>query len=178
MRRATTKPRKTLEGFGDHRSADTWARIAGIPRSTFYRYIKEGRTVEDIFKLHGLTYVSENPAVETRKPRYGKRMAESQQTMYALLLVSGYIRSEGPEVVDVRLLNKNSKHAINFNGKPFGVYNYKSGELLLSSGEGIPLNKIDPEVVRVLRNSRGKWELHPDTRKHMVLKFMEEHSKG
>lgn len=167
IQRAEARSRK-YEGFGDCRSAASWARTAGVPLSSFHRYLKAGMTVEQIFELRGATYNAENPKSAARKPRYGQRMNETREWVYAILLASGYVMNEGPECVEVRRADYNGNHVITFHGRPFGVYNYKSGGLKLSGGEGIPLQDISPYEVLVLRNSRGLWEPHPTTRKQVL----------
>lgn len=157
---------RTYEGFGDRRSAATWARLAGIPRTSFWRYLQAGMTVEEIFELRGATYKAESPKPGTRKPRYSAKMTETRMMLYRLLTVSGYILNEGPECIDVKPL-QNKQHAITFHGRPFGSYNYKTGILLLSRGEYIPINELDWATTRVLRNSYGFWEPHPQTRQEV-----------
>lgn len=164
--------RRTYEGFGDRRSAAVWARTAGIPYTSFCRYLRAGMTVEEIFALRGATYKAENPRANGRKPRYSAQMEETRQLIYRLLTVSGYILNEGPECVDVKPLRK-GQHAIAFHGRPFGSYNYRTGMLRLFRDELIPIQELDWSTTKVLRNSYGLWEAHPATR-FEVNKWMAE----
>lgn len=155
--------RRTYEGFGDQRSAAVWARTAGIPYTSFCRYLRAGMTVEEIFTLRGATYKAENPEAKRRKPRYSAQMEETRQLIFRLLTVSGYVINDRPECVDVKPL-RNGLHAIAFNGRPFGSYNYRTGMLKLFRDELIPIKELDWSTTKVLRNSYGLWEAHPATR--------------
>lgn len=168
---------RKYDGFGDSRSAASWARTAGVPLTSFHRYLKEGMTVEQIFELRGATYEAENPKSTARKDRYGRRMKEAQEMAYTILSTSGYIINDGPECIGVRKIDNNANLAITFHGRPFGAYNYRSGGLTLSGGEGIPMKEVSIYDAWVLRNGRGQWEPHPETRKIMWKLFYEKMAK-
>ena len=152
---------KTYEGFGDKRSASHWARIAGLPRTTFWRYLQEGLTVEEIFKLRGCSYTSENPEARPRKDRQGARMEETRLAAEQLINASGYRVERGSVLVEIL---GGTRHRVTYNGQPFGTYNYKTDSLQLSGGEGLRLKDPLVEGQQVLRVANGTWELHPRTR--------------
>lgn len=161
------KIHKQYEGFGDRRSAATWARISGIPRSTFHRYLQQGLTVEQIFELRGCTYTAENPKSTTRKPRHGARMEETRLAMVELLSSSGY-PVEAYESVGVRPLN-GTRQVVTYKGRPVGQYNYKTGVLYLGNGESLRVREPIVEEPKILRGSYGMWEIHPVTRRKIFL---------
>lgn len=160
-KRVMTK-RTLYEGFGEYRSAADWARIAGVPRSSFARYLQQGMTVEDIFEMRCVIYGDPKAVGSYRKPRQSAVMKEIQETMYNILVLSGYVLTEKLDSVEVSPAN-NQRHIVTFNGRPFGVYHYKTGALQLSKGTGIPLKLPGLEDVRVVRNNLGQWEPHPAT---------------
>lgn len=162
------KAKRTMyEGFGEYRSAADWARIVGVHRATFGRYLQQGMTVEEIFATRCVIYRGHEAVGTYRKPRQSATMKETQETIYNLLMLSGYVLDEKLDSVEVRPTN-NQRHLVAFKGRPFGVYNYKTGELRLSKGTGIPLKLPGLEDVRVVRNQLGLWEPHPATTKEVL----------
>ena len=159
-----------VEGFGELRSAAEWARIVGVHRSTFSRYLQQGLTVEDVFRARGIMYRDQGKPVKCRKPRQSAEMRETQSVIYQLLTWSGYTIDVGPESVEVKPTN-NQRHLITFKGLPFGEYNYRTGELKLSNKTGIPLKMPGLDFPLVSRNHIGLWEPHPETvREILALK--------
>lgn len=50
------KRHQKIEGFGEQHGLREWARIAGIPHVSLRRYLLNGLTVEEVFKLRGIKY--------------------------------------------------------------------------------------------------------------------------
>ena len=151
-----------IEGFGELRHAADWARIVGVHRSTFGRYLQQGLTVEEIFAARKVVYRGPGTIGNFRKPRQSAAMRETQETIYMLLVMSGYAVDEGLESVEVKPTN-NQRHLVSFEGKPFGEYNYKTGELKLGNKTGIPLKLPGLDNPLVRQNNLGLWEPHPET---------------
>lgn len=42
------------EGFGENLTLAGWARIFGLPRTTIWRYLKRGLTIEEIAYIRGV----------------------------------------------------------------------------------------------------------------------------
>ena len=162
------QPNDVLEGFGARHTAKQWAELLGIPFRILHYYIEsEGLTVEAIYARYG--YVYQAPEPKGRKPRMGAQMLKTQQRMYELLLISGYIGpDDGLDDVQVRAMGTNPQHLVVFKDHKMGVYNYTTGGLRLNSGEGLPLWKLEWEDVKIRRNAMGMWEAHPDTRALMA----------
>lgn len=153
-------PHQVYEGFGDTRSAAHWARIARVPRTTFWRHLKAGRSVEDIFALYGRTYTGESPEVQKRT-RWGARMLETKTLLHDLLRRSEY----STEDVGVAPL-RGTALQITYNGGPLGVYDYKADRLTLTNGESLRLKEplIEADKIKIARYDNGLWEVHPKTR--------------
>jgi len=43
-------------GFGEEHTNAEWAKLFGLPRNTFSRYLQRGLTVEQIAQLRGVKY--------------------------------------------------------------------------------------------------------------------------
>ena len=44
----------TVKGFGRELSASGWAKLLGLGRTTVWRYIKKGLTIEEIADVRGI----------------------------------------------------------------------------------------------------------------------------
>jgi response regulator of citrate/malate metabolism len=44
------------KGFGETHTAPKWAELFGISRTSMWRYMKQGLTVEQVAKLRGIKY--------------------------------------------------------------------------------------------------------------------------
>lgn len=45
---------KTFEGFGQRKTCAEWSRTLGINKTTVWRYLQRGLTVEEIAKIRGI----------------------------------------------------------------------------------------------------------------------------
>ena len=45
-------------GFGEEHTNAEWAKLFGLPRNTFRRYLTKGLTVEQIAQLRGIKYLA------------------------------------------------------------------------------------------------------------------------
>lgn len=154
-----------FEGFGANHTAGMWAELLDIPLYIFRYYVEsEKLTVEDIYRRYG--YLYQAPAEKERKPRQGSRMAETQQRIHLLLVLSGYVEARPGDIV-VKAIDKNGNHRVDYQRRLLGVYNYRDGTLRLKNGEGLPLRELEAAEVDAMiqRAPDGFWVLHPDTRR-------------
>lgn len=168
MNKKSIQKQDTLEGFSASHTASQWSELLGIPFRILKYYMEcESLTIEGIYTRYGYTYQA--PELKERKSRMGHQMRNTQQRIYELLLLSGYIGPEDDlDSVLVTTWGKNGQHLVNFKGQKVGVYSYRDGGLRLSSGEGLPLWQLDWEDAKIRLNAKGLWEVHSDTRRLLV----------
>lgn len=155
----------TLEGFGAAHTAAQWAELLDIPFRILQYYVKSERlSVEQIYARYGYRYQAPKP--KTRKPRMGRHMIQTQERMYWLLLLSGYIGPDDDrECVSVESVGTNRNHRVLFKGNLVGVYNYETCSLRLNGGDILPLWKLELEDARIRQGPTGLWVTHPETRR-------------
>lgn len=166
----TLKRHITYKGFGEEHTGPEWARRLGVPRKTMWRYLQRGMTVEEIAEMRGSNYPAESYKRTTRKPRLGARMEETRQAMIKLLEDSGY-PVDSDEAVMVKA-HYGTRHLVEYNGGPVGIYNYKTGELHLGSGGGLRVRDPFVEKPMIIRNPLGVWEMHPTTRQEHAARLI------
>lgn len=140
-----------------------WADRLGLEPQELMHYIHKGLTVEELFTLRGPKYKPPKP----RKPRESKQMVATKERMAILLEMSGIADRNDTEGLEVERLGTGTNHAVHYKGELVGVYNYKTGRLRLSDGQGIPLGDMEWEDAKIVRNDDGKWSPHSDT--HRIL---------
>lgn len=149
-----------IKGYGVELSTREWADRLGLNAFDVVYYVEhKGLTIEELFALRGAKYEPPRP----RKPREGKKMLETKERMGLLLEMSGFIDRNDTEGIDVRWLESGRRHSVHFNGQHLGDYNYKTGVLRLSDGQGIPLWELDWEEAKVVQDEDGIFHPHPDT---------------
>ena len=80
----------------------------------------------------------------------------------------GYINRNDVEQIEIRRIGTNCQHQVKFRGKILGIYHYKTGRLVLSNGEGIPLWDFDFEDAKIRLGPKGFWAIHPDTKRLLI----------
>lgn len=175
---------KKHKGFGMEKTSAEWAALSGLHRNTMRRYLFEyGVTVEEIYKLRGIAppgagkpEPAGNPS-RNRKPRRGAKLEETRQTIYTLLVVSGYVGpGEGIEAVWAGYQHPQS-HKVAFKDCPVGSYNYEKKELKLTSGEGLKLEDRFIGELKIRKNHMNLWEVHPETRQLLANEFIQDREK-
>lgn len=161
------------KGFGHEHTVAQWAHMANM-RAGELRYWVEtkGLTVEDILQLKKLSYKSPYEKADSeRKQRTGPRLAATINLVHDVLLASGYMTNATVDDITVKPIDTNGNHAVQFQGQPLGVYNYRTGALKLTGGGGINLKEFDPLTVLIEKNSLGTWSLQRETQELMLQKF-------
>jgi hypothetical protein len=157
-----------IQGYGVQLLSSEWADLLGIECGELLYYVeKKGLTIEELYKLRGRTFKASKTK---RKPRVSEQMKNTQSRIGLLLEASGYIERNSLEDIEVRRVGTHSDHAVSFRGALLGVYNYKTGGLCLSSGEGLPLWDFDWEDAKVWQRPDGMWEVHADTKRLLLEK--------
>lgn len=151
------------EGFGESHSITRWADLLGVPRNTMWRYLNAGLTVEEVAEIREITYLGEAAEDPTRassggrKPRTGHQIEKTRQLMLTILQQSGY---DLTRQLDLEVTNaSNRRHLIRYQGSFVGSYDYRQEVLTLSCGTPVPVGKMQPEDIRVVRGRGGLWEM-------------------
>lgn len=42
---------RTYDGFGEKHTAAQWAKLLGLPRTSLWRYLKNGLSIEDVARI-------------------------------------------------------------------------------------------------------------------------------
>lgn len=149
-----------LEGFGVAQTVKYWREDLGIGLELFnYLTRVEGLTIESIYETLKRTYQSP----EENKPKGGARMRESLGRLKPIFSGSGY----DPELLTVEYRPGAPVHTVKFNGCTVGRYYYKECRLVMLTGEGVFLDRLEPEKIKV-QNYHGGWVWHPDTRAALI----------
>lgn len=152
-----------IKAFGAELSLCEWAEQIQMTAVDVAYYLEvKGLTIEDLFRIKG-----RKPKIKgaERKPRVSAEMVRTRERIGVLLENSGYIGPNELESIEVRRSGTHTHHAITFRGKPLGIYNYKTGGLVLSGGEGFPLWALEWEEAKIQIEQDGRWCIHPDTKK-------------
>lgn len=167
---------KRYPGFGLNLSASEWARLTGIPRTTVWRNLQHGLSIEQIVRVRdprlyeGMS--GEKPSAEAvqapkRKQRTGVRLQDTEALVHELLCVSG-INPDGLAVVP----KTNQSHIIWLGDNAIGKYWYIKDVLDLSNGEMLKLKDPVVDLQAIRQRADGLWEIHPDTRRAMHKKWL------
>lgn len=148
---------KLYEGFGKKFPAAEWAKRLNLSVSAFYFYANvKGLTVEELFALRGISYYD-------TKAR-GRHMQATHDLMVDILCRSGFF-----DTAPLRVASMPSRayHIIWYKDERLGEYFYHENRLVLSNGEGLLLDRLDPETVRIIRRD-ALWAPHPDLKKALL----------
>lgn len=153
-----------LTGYGAQHTAAEWAKLLDMKTGLFlYLTHTEGMTVEQVYEFRKMKY----QPPKKRKPRISEAMERTKERMKILLDVSDYGDEDTWETIEVKRVGYNGIHAVSYLGKPLGTYKYRTGQLRLSGGQGIPLWDMEWEDAKICQNDAGLWEPHPDT--HAIM---------
>lgn len=153
---------EVLEAFGHNHTTEEWAKMLKLPDDDFRYYTADkGLTIEELYALRGFTY---------KEPKKGARMVEAWERLRPIFDRSGY----DPDKLTVEYKLGAPVHVIKFDGSTVGRYFYKEARLVLAGGEGIFLDRLEPEKVKV-QNRGGVWVWHPVTRDALIDSIMSRH---
>lgn len=147
------------QGFGELRSCAEWARKLGISRGDFWYHLhKDEMSVEEIFAAYGQP--------KARKERTDTHKTMTREAIWFILLDSGYLVDETDVLVEY---GQKTELLISLYGEPLGVYNYVTDTLKLPSGQGLKLRDPRVECQRIRKDKDGRWGLHPETQRDLVM---------
>lgn len=159
------------EGFGTERTAAEWARVAGIPRNSFGRYLAAGWTVEEIFQYRRIKYDPQAEESEWMK-RVGPKMTETINLIMELLENSGY----KPSANAIKIVNlPNHIHKIDYRKQYLGYYDYTADVLHLRDGNRLALKTPVVAKPKIRLSPTGEWWLHPDTKRALLDNLLKKH---
>lgn len=161
--------------YGEERTATEWAKLLRVETELILLCVSAGKTIGEIYGLLNKPYPK--PAEKKRKPRESAAMIQTKERMAILLEVSGIAeRNNAMKEIEVRRVGTHTTHAVAYEGRPLGVYNYKTGGLQLNGGQGVNLWDLEWEDVKVELRASGKWYLHPDTQGLLAAGFEPDNS--
>ena len=151
--------RERYPGFGTSKTCTEWARKLGIRREDFWYHLhKDALTVEEIFTEYGQP--------RGRKERTDTHRVKTREAVWLILLDSGYLVDEADVLVEY---GNNTELLVSLYGAPLGVYNYVTDTLKLPSGQGLKLREPLVECQRIRKDKNGRWDLHPETQRDLVM---------
>lgn len=144
------------DGFGELHSAGAWAQLLLVDRSTLWRNLRRGVSVEDFAKARGITYPDPRKKDLPRVKERGRLIGVTAFLIRELLLTSGY------DAVGLKILpgRGRQKYQIMHDGTTIGLYDYGADRLELSGGDSTRLVKPIAGDVQIVQQE-GKWYLHP-----------------
>lgn len=54
--RARQQQKEAVEGFGEKHSITQWSKRLGVPKTSLWKYLRKGLTIEEVCELRGIEY--------------------------------------------------------------------------------------------------------------------------